>query len=425
MEASYEKLMGKAVAIAKAARKNVEDEEQADLKESTMQFDVIKEKSKVKESTTEADVVKEKLVKQDQLRNSTTQVDVVKVRLEEQESAMQVDVIKEKPADAKQTVIKAGEELQKCDGAFPHEPGAVIEVSKVKEKLAKAEESGEIKADGVESSDAKAGLKLAPIVKDEVEEDCHESVPLHVDKQDMVEVEMSVSKPEEEKFYIKAAGVESADAKAELKLVSVVKDEVKASKRSEPEDKMVRFEKNKEVEKDCHEKFPLHIDKQNKVEVEMSVSKLKEEKINIKAAQTESSQGAKAGSEMAPIVKDKVETSRISKAEAEVNIVMEKADVSKKVKQRTEDEKLLRLNQVEVLCLWLPVVLWPPDEVKLKECSVKQGVILKEEWLNVKEEVLHELTPLEMDKLLPPARLTAERATLLGSEYPFEQYCQG
>ena len=128
---------------------------------------------------------------------------------------------------------------------------------------------------------------------------------------------------------------------------------------------------------------------------------------------------------MAPIVKDKVETSRISKAEAEVNIAMKKADVSKKVKQRTEDEKLLRLNQVEVLCLWLLVVLWPPDEVKLKECSVKQGVILKEERLNVKEEVLHELTPLEMDKLLPPARLTAERATLKGREYPFELYCQG
>ena len=152
MEASYEKLMGKAVAIAKAARKNVEDEEQADLKESTMQFDVIKEKPEVKKSTTEDDVVKEKLVKQDQLRNSTTQVDVIKVRLEEQESAMQVDVIKEKPADSEQTVIKAGEELQKCDGSFPHEPGADVEISKVKEKLAKAEESGEIKADGVESS---------------------------------------------------------------------------------------------------------------------------------------------------------------------------------------------------------------------------------------------------------------------------------
>ena len=59
MEASYEKLMGKAVAIAKAARKNVvlanfwlrvEEEEQRHLKESTMQFDVIKEKSKVKAS---------------------------------------------------------------------------------------------------------------------------------------------------------------------------------------------------------------------------------------------------------------------------------------------------------------------------------------------------------------------------------------
>ena len=46
-------------------------------------------------------------------------------------------------------------------------------------------------------------------------------------------------------------------------------------------------------------------------------------------------------------------------------------------------------------------------------------MILKEERLNVKEEVLHELSPLEMDRLLPPARLTAERATLLGSEYPF------
>ena len=63
-------------------------------------------------------------------------------------------------------------------------------------------------------------------------------------------------------------------------------------------------------------------------------------------------------------------------------------------------------------------MLWPPDEVKLKECSVKQGVILK-------EEELHELTPLEMDRLFPPARLIPERATLLCSEYPFEQYCQG
>ena len=128
---------------------------------------------------------------------------------------------------------------------------------------------------------------------------------------------------------------------------------------------------------------------------------------------------------MALIVEDEAEMSRRSKAEAEVNIVMEKADVSKKVKQRTEEEKLLRLNQVEMLCLWLLVILWPPDEVKLKEGLIKQAVILKEESLNVKEEVLHELTPLEMDKLLPPARLTAERATLLDSEYPFEQYCQG
>ena len=65
MEASYVKLMGKVVAIAKAARKNVEEEEQGHLKESTMQFDVIKEKSKVKESSMLADVVEEKLVKQD------------------------------------------------------------------------------------------------------------------------------------------------------------------------------------------------------------------------------------------------------------------------------------------------------------------------------------------------------------------------
>ena len=83
MEASYVELMGKVVAIAKAARKNVEEEKQGHLKESTMQFDVIKEKPEVKECTTDADVVKEKMVKQDQLRNSTTQVDVVKVRLEE------------------------------------------------------------------------------------------------------------------------------------------------------------------------------------------------------------------------------------------------------------------------------------------------------------------------------------------------------
>ena len=153
--------------------------------------------------------------------------------------------------------------------------------------------------------------------------------------------------------------------------------------------------------------------------MEMSVSKPEEEKINFKAAQEESSQDAKAGSKLAPIVKDKVEKSRRSKAEAEVNIVKEKAELSKKVKQRTEEEKLLKLNQVEVLCLWLLVVLWPPDEVKLKECSVKQGVILKEEKFTLKAEVLQELTPLVMDKLLPPARLTAERATLLGSEYPF------
>ena len=86
---------------------------------------------------------------------------------------------------------------------------------------------------------------------------------------------------------------------------------------------------------------------------------------------------------------------------------------------------MLKLNQVEVLCLWLLVMLWPPDEVKLKECLIKQAVILKEESLNLKEEVLHELTPLEMDRLLPPARLIPERATLLCSEYPFEQYCQG
>ena len=176
---------------------------------------------------------------------------------------------------------------------------------------------------------------------------------------------------------------------------------------------MLRPTVKSEVEKGCHESVPLHIDKQDMVEMEMSVSKTKEEKLYIKVVEEESAQDAKAGSRLTHIVKDKVEASKRSKPEVKMmNIVKEKAEVLKKVKQRTEEEKLLKLNQVEVLCLWLLVVLWPPDEVKLKECSVKQGVILK-------EEVLHELTPLVMDKLLPPARLTAERATLLGSEYPF------
>ena len=222
---------------------------------------------------------------------------------------------------------------------------------------------------------------------------------------------MNAEKSQEElrRSTVKPAQVESPpEAQAEVKLMPTVKGE-----------EVIGYTDNlEEVEKDCHESVPLHIDKQDMVEVEMSVSKPEEEKINIKAAQKESSQDAKAGSRLAPIVKDEVETSRRSKAEAEVNIVKEKAEVSKKVKQKAEEEKLLKLNQVEVLCLWLLVMLWPPDEVKLKECLIKQGVILK-------EEVLHELTPLVMDKLLPPARLMAERATLKGSEYSFEHYCQG
>ena len=422
MEASYEKLMGKAVAILKAARENVEAEEHGTLVPSVTKAVYTAEQCQLL-----AEVESWGPEEQEHLEESTMQDDNAVIK-------------------AEQVLKEAGEELRECDSSFPHEPGASIELSKgmlIKDEVLYSREQAlkensfvdlfpslkEATAHQVKASQLIIEKKLeeqVEVVRERLEE-MESTMQADVIKE-KPDAEKRVIKAAEEEFEvcdssfphqpgaivempkaeaekggeIKADEVESSDAKAGLKLAPIVKDE---------------------VEEDCHESVPLHIDKQDMVEVEMF--KPKEVKINIKAAQKESSQDAKAGSELAPIVKDKMETSRISKAEAEVNIVMEKADVSKKVKQRTEDEKLLRLNQVEVLCLWLLVVLWPPDEVKLKECSVKQGVILKEERLNVKEEVLHELTPLKMDRLLPPARLTAERATLLGSEYPFEQYCQG
>ena len=368
MEASYEKLMGKAAAIAKDTRKNVEEEEQGHLKESTMQFDVIKEKSKVKESSMLADVVEEKLVKQDGKKECLAKL--LKA------TALRIEDTLEEMTEVESTRIKFWQVMDVLNNAED-------------EERASGKKQAELGQLSIRRFKQIAMLKFGNAIK-----------------------KMNAEKSQEElrRSTVKPAQVESPpEAQAEVKLMPTVKGE-----------EVIGYTDNlEEVEKDCHESVPLHIDKQNMVEVEMSVSKPEEEKINFKAAQEESSQDAKAGSKLAPIVKDKVEKSRRSKAEAEVNIVKEKAELSKKVKQRTEEEKLLKLNQVEVLCLWLLFMLWPPGEVKLKERLIKQAVILKQESLHVKEEVLHELTPLEMDKLLPPARLTAERATLLGCEYPF------
>ena len=359
MEASYEKLMGKAAAIAKDARKNVEEEEQGHLKESTMQFDVIEEK----------------LVKQDGKKECLAKL--LKA------TALRIEDTLEEMMEVESTRIKFWQVLDVLNNAED-------------EERASGKKQAELGQLSIRRFKQIAMLKFGNAIK-----------------------KMNAEKFQEElrRSTVKPAQVESPpEAQAEVKLMPTVKGE-----------EVIGYTDNlEEVEKDCHESVPLHIDKQNMVEVEMSVSKLKEEKINIKAAQEESSQDAKAGSRLAPIVKDEVQASRRSKPEVKMmNIVEEKAEVSKKEKQRTEEEKLLRLNQVEMLCLWLLVMLWPPDEVKLKECLIKQAVILKEESLNLKEEVLHELTPLEMDRLLPPARLIPERAMLLCSEYPFEQYCQG
>ena len=342
--------------------------------ESTMHGDVIKEKLGKQESTMLFDVINERLVKQNRKNES--------LEMLLKATALRIEDTLEEMTEVESTRVKFWQQLDVLNTAED-------------EERASGKKQAELGQLSIRRFKQIAMLKFGNAIK-----------------------KMNAEKSQEElrRSTVKPAQVESPpEAQAEVKLMPTVKGE-----------EVIGYTDNlEEVEKDCHESVPLHIDKQDMVEVEMSVSKPEEEKINFKAAQEESSQDAKAGSKLAPIVKDKVEKSRRSKAEAEVNIVKEKAELSKKVKQRTEEEKLLKLNQVEVLCLWLLFMLWPPGEVKLKERLIKQAVILKQESLHVKEEVLHELTPLKMDKLLPPARLTAERATLLGSEYPFEQYCQG
>ena len=64
---------------------------------------------------------------------------------------------------------------------------------------------------------------------------------------------------------------------------------------------------------------------------------------------------------------------------------------SRRSKPEAEARKLSDLSDEEVMLLI-------PEEVKL----IRQRVMQKEQVFNVKEQKLHRITPLVMDRLLPP-----------------------
>ena len=69
----------------------------------------------------------------------------------------------------------------------------------------------------------------------------------------------------------------------------------------------------------------------------------------------------------------------------------DKVEASRGSKPKAEASKLSDLSDEEVILLI-------PDEVKL----IMQRVMRKERVFNVKEQELHRITPLVMDRLLPP-----------------------
>lgn len=86
------------------------------------------------------------------------------------------------------------------------------------------------------------------------------------------------------------------------------------------------------------------------------------------------------------------ELRRASEVERFHDAEADEVEASRKSKPGDEAKEFSDLSDEEVMLLI-------PEEVKL----MMQGVMLEEERFNVTEERLHRLTPLVMDRMLPPA----------------------